>query len=140
DEEGKVILDDLLDFLEATINMNIEREKKIELFQQKIKDMEDLFTKSSLNDLENMVFKFKTDEKPLFNSDGFLNNLNEEKKVSEVKSTVPKIEDKPVIDNQTKQEPEIKIINNRDRKDNDFGKSLDFDLPPKPGEKIVVEE
>ena len=54
-QEG-IGIDELLDHAESIINLNIEKEKKNELFKVKINELKVLFQKNSLAKLENMKF------------------------------------------------------------------------------------
>ena len=52
----EVELDDILDFIEKVIALNIEREKKHELLKAKAKELQDLFRKNPLSKLQGMKF------------------------------------------------------------------------------------
>ena len=90
-ENEEVTLDELLDYIEFSISVNVEREKKIELFQKKVKDMEELFKSSSLTELEKMKFKIDNDS---FVPDLFSPNYSEEKNEVASKYEVEEFQEK----------------------------------------------
>jgi hypothetical protein len=49
-------VDEIFDFIESIINLNIEREKKYELLKVKVKELQELFKNNPLNRLEGMKF------------------------------------------------------------------------------------
>ena len=55
-EVESVGVDELLDYIEYSIGINVEREKKEILLKEKIKELETLFSEESLERLENLVF------------------------------------------------------------------------------------
>lgn len=55
-EKEDLGLDDVLDFIEQVININIEREKKYELLKIKTEELKEVFKKNSLNKLLGMKF------------------------------------------------------------------------------------
>jgi len=55
-EEG-IGLDEILDYIEKVIGLNIEREKKHALLKVKAKELQDLFRKNPLSKLEGMRFQ-----------------------------------------------------------------------------------
>ena len=55
-------LDDVLKYLETTIKVNIEREKKVELLKIKVQELKDIFVKNSLGKLQKLKFSFAEDE------------------------------------------------------------------------------
>jgi hypothetical protein len=55
-EIESVGVDELLDYIEYAIGINVEREKKEILLKEKIKELETLFSEESLERLENLVF------------------------------------------------------------------------------------
>ncbi len=59
-------IDEILDFVEHTVNLNLEREQKQILFKEKIKEMQEFFKKHKLTELVNMRFSLE-DEKDLEN-------------------------------------------------------------------------
>lgn len=144
-ETDTITLDDLLDYVEASINVNIEREKKLELFKQKVKDMEELFKKTSLNELEGMKFNLEGDvfSPDLFNIP-FSTDIPEsiEQKVEEKMVAKPEEIDEFQEKEIPYEDPKkmVEMMKEKNEKLNIKMKTMDFDLPPKPDEKIVVEE
>jgi len=55
-EKEDLGLDDVLDYIEQVINMNVEREKKYELLKVKTEELKDVFRKNPLSKLQNMQF------------------------------------------------------------------------------------
>lgn len=55
-EKEDLGLDDVLDYIEQVINMNIEREKKYELLKVKTEELKDVFRKNPLSKLQGMKF------------------------------------------------------------------------------------
>ena len=54
-------LDELLKFVEKTINLNIEREHKYELLTVKINELKEIFKHNSLDKLKTLNFSFEVD-------------------------------------------------------------------------------
>lgn len=142
-ESETISIDDLLDFIEKSINMNIEREKKLELFKQKVKDMEELFKKTPLTELEAMRFDLEGNSfTPDLFSNPFTPEVNEEKlplmpeHVDDDIDDEYKEKDIPVYDAKKMAE----MMKEKEEKLSMKMKTIDFDLPPKPDDKIVVEE
>lgn len=57
-EVKTVGLDELLAFVDKTIKLNIEREKKHELLRQKVNDLKEIWKKNTLSKLKNLKFVF----------------------------------------------------------------------------------
>lgn len=57
DKDG-VTFDDLLEYVEGIISINIEREKKHELLKAKVKELQEIFKKTPLSKLNTLKFKF----------------------------------------------------------------------------------
>lgn len=55
-QDEKIGLDEILDYIEQIIALNIEREKKHELLKVKAKELQELFRKNPLSKLQNMKF------------------------------------------------------------------------------------
>ena len=77
-EGGSSTFDDILDFVEKTINFNIENEKKLELIKVKIEELKRHFETKSLDVLR--TFKFGFDE---ITSQINLNPSSTEEKIEE---------------------------------------------------------
>jgi hypothetical protein len=52
----------MLDFVSQIVKINIEKEQKIKLFEEKKKELELIFNNSSLDELNSLDFKFKKDD------------------------------------------------------------------------------
>lgn len=57
-EDESVDVDDLLDYVQSVIELNIEREKKFELLTVKVTELKALFKATPLNKLEKLKFTF----------------------------------------------------------------------------------
>jgi hypothetical protein len=68
-ENDGIGLDELLEYVDATIKANIEREKKHELLKEKINDLKEIFKKNTLLKLKNLKF--------VFNEEDFVPELND---------------------------------------------------------------
>lgn len=161
-EIESVTLDDLLDYLESGINANIERELKLELFRQKVKDLEDLFKKTPLNDLESMKFNLNNDSLiPNFYPEpeeiGVLSKKLVEAPIIEEPVIVPDpVFEEPIIETIVAPEPydeladkeipydnpsKIKeVINKKPTINSKPKKVMNFDLPPRNGGGIELAE
>lgn len=63
-ERKEVGLDDLLEYVDITIKLNIEREKKHDLLKVKINELKEVFKKNSLEKLKTLNFTFGDDLTP----------------------------------------------------------------------------
>lgn len=115
-EKEKVTFDDLLEYVEGIITINIEKENKEELFKIKVKELQEVFKKSSLKKLSTLKFNFNELEK--------LPTLNEE---IEIETTTPEHLDEESASIDTTEANTAKI------------KGQEIELPPKT-EKIRLEE
>jgi hypothetical protein len=61
-ENDGIGLDELLEYVDATIKANIEREKKHELLKEKINDLKEIFKKNTLLKLKNLKFVFSEED------------------------------------------------------------------------------
>lgn len=61
-ESSEIGLDDLLDYVKKTINLNIEREKKHDLLKEKVNELKDIFKKNSLDKLKRLKFNFNEED------------------------------------------------------------------------------
>jgi len=61
-ESNEIGLDDLLDYVKKTINLNIEREKKHDLLKEKVNELKDIFKKNSLDKLKRLKFSFNEED------------------------------------------------------------------------------
>ena len=82
-ESPKIGLDDILAYVEKTIKLNLEKEKKYELLKAKVDELKLLFQKHPLSKLNTLKFTFSDEEldtnKDEFNLDiDFPSNIEEE--------------------------------------------------------------
>lgn len=61
--EDNLILDETFDLIRLTISYNKDLEKKINLFQEKVKELQDFFAEENYEDLLNLEFIIKTPPK-----------------------------------------------------------------------------
>lgn len=127
-EKEDVTVDDLLDYVEGIININIEREMKYELLKKKVEELKKIFKDNSLSKLEMLRFTFnEPDVLPtLMNMD-----INLDEAESEAVKPEPS-------------EPKTDVITEKPIREKTNGnvakiKGQEVELPPKD-EKIVVEE
>jgi len=60
--DESVEVDDIFNYIEKIIGLNIEREKKHELLKVKVKELQDLFRKTPLSELQNMRYVLGREE------------------------------------------------------------------------------
>jgi hypothetical protein len=126
-------IDELLDYAEDIINMNIEKEQKNELLRVKVKELQKFFVENSLSELEGMTFQIGKKK--------ITNEFNPNDISIDDEIEVPKVETKPepvlepvlemaeVEPKKPAQKSTQKIVN-----------STKIELPPKPSNgKIEVE-
>jgi len=126
-EKEDLGLDDVLDYIEQVINMNIEREKKYELLKVKTEELKDVFRKNPLSKLQGMKFvlggeKLIPDVMPEEFDEITLSDIDE-----------PAVEE-PTVENITEVNNEIKETPVPSRK---IG-AQEIELPPKG--KIELED
>jgi hypothetical protein len=126
-------IDDLLDFVQEIISLNIEREKKYELLKLKIGELQKMFKENTLTKLQKLKFTFNEPDiiPSLMDMDNIQPDIEivEELKVVELKIDEPKVQVNP--------QP---IKSNKNVKTHTISKTNDIELPPKPGEKIELVE
>lgn len=61
-EAPNVGLDEILAYVDKTIKLNLEREKKHELLREKVNELKELFKKNSLEKLNRLKFTFKEED------------------------------------------------------------------------------
>lgn len=133
-EREDVTLDDILDYIEQVININIEREKKYELLKVKTEELKELFKKNSLSKLQNMKFvlggeKLVPDAMPADFDDDI---------------TMDDIDDEPEMEAPIEEEVDMSGASNVKAEMTETGVKAkvgnqDIELPPK-GEKIELTE
>ena len=126
-EKEGVTFDDLLEYIEGIISINIEKEKKNELFKAKVKELQEIFKSNTLSKLK--LFKFKFDEPDLMtsinniniDSDNVVNDIKEDK-IATTEEVVEEVVEKTVESEEVKEEttPEVnsttkKVKNQRNR-------------------------
>lgn len=128
-EKEGVTIDDILDYVESVININIEREKKYELLKEKVEELKRVFKDNPLSKLERLKFSFS--EKDILPSLSDMDSINVEK---EVKTGKPKPESPEKIKEASKK------LDNGESSTKTKIKGNDIELPPKKDGKIIVEE
>ncbi len=99
-EKNGVGLDDLLLYVDKTIKLNLDREKKHELLREKVNELKELFKKNSLVKLKHL--KFVLDEELVPKMDDF-NLEDDELDNKETKQNII-VEKVPVVDNSFEEE------------------------------------
>lgn len=138
-EKDDLGLDDVLDYIEQVINMNVEREKKYELLKVKTEELKDVFRKNPLSKLQNMKFvlggeKLVPDDMPEdFDDMSVIDDIDVP--ASEEAKVEPKEVERPTEPQGTNNNTEIQETPVPSRK---IG-NQDIELPPKGG-KIELEE
>ena len=122
DKEG-ITFDDLLEYVEGIITINIEREKKHELLKSKVKELQDIFKKNTLSKLETLKFRFNEPDLVPSLSDMDI-DLDEE----------PETPAQPI-----KEAPVETLIEQPTNTTTTKVKGQEIELPPRD-EKIVVED
>jgi len=124
-EKEDLGLDDVLDFIEQVININIEREKKYELLKVKTEELKEVFKKNSLNKLLGMKFVLGGEK---LIPDIMPNDFDNEITISDVDPAPIEniVEDKPIEVKKPTEEVSQKKIPNRAKVGNQK-----IELPPK---------
>lgn len=139
----EVDIDDLLDYVQEVINLNIEREKKYELLKVKVDELKRIFKENTLTKLQRLKFTFNEPDiiPSLMDMDDIDGDLNDELAPEEkmIESMSEVLSEQTNIDNS--KEPQPKMQNNKSQRkskivDNHFN---GVELPPK-GEKVELEE
>ena len=127
-EKKGVTFDDLLEYIEGIISINIEREKKNELFKTKVKELQEIFKSNTLSKLK--LFKFKFDEPDLMTSLNSI-NIDSDNVVNDIKE---KIETTAEVEKEIKEEVIVENTTTTKKV-----KNQEIELPPKK-EKIELQE
>lgn len=135
-EKEGVTIDDLLEYVEGIIGVNIEREKKYILLKAKVEELKRLFKEKPLSELEELKFSFnKPGVMPsLADMDNF--DLNEEVTEEEVENNETT---KPEPENQEDIIKANEKVNGKANGNMTNVKGQKIELPPKDT-KVVVEE
>ena len=136
-EKEGITVDDLLDYVEGIIKINIEREKKHELLKLKVKELQKIFKDNSLSKLERPKFSFgEPDIVPsLLDMDVNLDDDAETDAVNEVVNEPVKPEP---VEPEKIAETQIKIRNESNNSSTANVNGQKIELPPKG--KIELEE
>ena len=133
-EKEGVTIDDLLDYVEEIINVNIEREKKHTLLKAKVKELQKIFKDNTLYNLEKLKFSLKEDD--IVPS---LMDMDIDLEEDSVEPIVESVIEESVIE-ESVMETKSKIPKNNVGKSNTTNiKGQTIELPPKD-KKIVVED
>lgn len=127
-----VTIDDLLDYVESIIGINIEREKKYELLKRKVEELKQLFKDNTLSRLEKLKFVFS--ESGIMPSMSDMDDINIEENITE------KLEEKinkPVPADPEEVKKTSKKVNSQSKTAEVKGQKIE--LPPK-SDKIEVED
>lgn len=137
-ENPAITIDDIMNFIEETIRINIEREKKYELLKAKVQELKIFFNNNPLNKLQNMKFvlgdvnllpeKLTED---ILNSEFDLDMDDDIPVATSIEEPAPEINNPEVIA-ETDPDYDVQQFNNRFR-------HQDIELPPKKGNKVEVE-
>ncbi len=119
DKEG-IGIDELLDYAETIITLNIEKEKKNELLNIKVKELQRLFIDNSLSKLQQMKFVL-----------GGVINSNGELKIDEITIDDEIVTEQPKVE--VKVKPKVQPIKNVTSKT-----GTKVELPPKKDDGKVV--
>jgi hypothetical protein len=130
-EKPEIGIDELLDYAEAVIAANKDRERKQELLTIKITELKILFKGTSLAKLQNLKF--------VLEEEGDENNLTDEIKVNEpIVNEEPKEEIKePVVEPAVIEEP-APLVHPKIQRSPVFKAHQKVELPPKG--KVVLED
>lgn len=87
---NQVDADDVFDSIRDTINYNIDMEKKVELFQVKVNELQNIFSELDYEELVTVEFKYKKKKKG--------NTKKQSQKVIEEETSENAIEESDIID------------------------------------------
>lgn len=125
-------LDEMLDYVEYVITVNVERELKSQLLHEKINELKQIFSQESLKRCEGLEFTFGNG---IIEMDDSADNL-----LSELPIIASKTPPKKTKESKTKEDNlDITEGVNKPIVTAKVGNET-FDLPPKKGEKIILEE
>lgn len=129
-EKKGITIDNLLDYVEEIIHMNVERENKQTLLKEKFKELQKLFKDNSLSKLNKLRFTFNEYEQSIMDFD-----LTE-------KDEPPVLNNHPVNEVETSDKP---LKKTKPKKTKTVGRvtnlnSQKIEFPPKKDKKIELEE
>jgi len=159
-EVAGVGIDELLGYVDKTIKINLEREKKHELLKTKVNELKEIFKKYSLTKLEKLKFTFA--EEDLMPT---LNDFDTDLVEDTIQPSIPvindsvEVEEQPVVSNTetidmsnlTEEEREILeeearaeknrlYLENKKKKNNINNLSKKVELPPKRKIEMAISE
>lgn len=130
-DKDDIDIDDLLDYVQEVINLNIEREKKYDLLKEKVVELQKIFKDNSFTKLQRLKFTFN--EPDIIPALIDMEKIDGESATDLLEKTSEDIE--PVVENV---KPVVKTSKNNNNKKNSTIPN-DIELPPK-GQKIELEE
>lgn len=130
-DKDDIDIDDLLDYVQEIINLNIEREKKYDLLKEKVVELQKIFKDNSFTKLQRLKFTFN--EPDIIPALIDMEKIDGESATDLLEKTSEDIE--PVVENV---KPVVKTSKNNNNKKNSTIPN-DIELPPK-GQKIELEE
>lgn len=103
------LINETFDLIRLTISYNKDLEKKVDLFQEKVKELQNIFANTDYEDLKNLEFKVKKKRKYVkkFETNENVKNDNEQKIEEEIKEEM-NVKDSEI--NENKSNEEIKIF------------------------------
>lgn len=129
-DKDDIDIDDLLDYVQEVINLNIEREKKYDLLKEKVVELQKIFKDNSFTKLQRLKFTFN--EPDIIPALIDMEKIDGESATDLLEKTSEDIE--PVVENV---KPVVKTSKNNNKKNSTIPN--DIELPPK-GQKIELEE
>lgn len=93
-------LDDLLNYVDKTIKVNLEREKKHDLLRAKVNELKEIFKKNSLTKLQRLKFTF-AEEELVPNLNDFDIDIDDELEEAAIQPTLQTIHEEEVDDYQS---------------------------------------
>jgi hypothetical protein len=108
-EKEDIGVDELLDYVRMTINVNIEREKKHELLKEMVNDLKLVFKKNTLTNLRRLRFTFGEEEVVPDLSEFDLDEPPTEKLEITNEIGLGEIKEVPVVEPLIESEPEVPL-------------------------------
>lgn len=136
-------LDELLEFVDKTIKLNLERENKLEFLKLKVNELKELFKKHSLAKLKGLKFVITEDEpqfdefelEEVIESHPSSESIQPQQNVVEVKTeilTEGLTEDEIEIIEEEKRAENFKRVKNTENWSSKMKQINSIELPPKP--------
>lgn len=127
-------IDSLLEYVEKTIKINLEREKKHELLVVKVNELKELFKTNSLSKLTNLKFVFGNDELLPSLNDFDVEEINtevEENKIPKIEENLDELseEEREILEEEKRGEQNRKILEAKKNKLKNISNKIE--LPPK---------